>query len=157
MSRKGAVVALAVLMAWLSGCAEQRTDRPPVVRYGESTCVDCDMIISDERFASATMVRDERGGVASLLFDDIGDQIRYEREHPELKIEARWVHDYGTKAWLVAERAWYVKAEALHTPMASGIAAFDKREDAEAMAKEFAGDVLGFGALWVKEHNGHGR
>lgn len=138
-------------IVFIAGCEAPSADRPPEIRYGESTCVDCDMIISDERFAAATMVKDSRGRIEALLFDDVGDQIRYEREHTELVIVARWVHDYGTKAWIPAEQAWYLLSPALHTPMASGIAAFAKQSDAQAAQQEFGGDVLGFGALWVMQ------
>lgn len=132
-----------------SACDSQAPDRPPTIRYGESTCIDCDMIISDERFASATIIKDARGRTDALLFDDVGDQIRYERENPELVIVARWVHDYNTKDWLTAEQAWYLVSPALYTPMASGIASFASHAAAETAQKEHGGDVMGFAALWA--------
>lgn len=134
---------------WLTGCGESDPTAPPQITYGVSVCVDCDMIISDERFASATIVQDDRGGATPLLFDDVGDQIRYERAHPDLEILARWVHDYQTKEWVRADAAFYVRSDRLHTPMASGIAAFAREEDARALATELEAEVIGFEAVWA--------
>lgn len=106
------------------------------------------MIISDERYATALVVEDDRGRPEALLFDDAGDQIIYERENPTGTVLARWVHDQQTHAWLPAESAWYIRAESLPTPMASGIAAFAHKADAERMAGELNGVVLTFEQLW---------
>ncbi len=140
----------AALMGLVLGCNRPDPNLPPTIRLGASVCVDCDMIISDARFASATMVKDDRGGTKPLLYDDIGDQIRYETFHPALTIRARWVHDHDTKNWLRAEDAWYVRSDDLHTPMASGIAAFATRESAAALTEKVGGDVLDFKTLWER-------
>lgn len=109
------------------------------------------MIINDERFASAVIATDERGGATPLLFDDVGDQIRYEASRPELEILARWVHDHGTNRWLRAETAHYVRSPRLHTPMASGIAAFEDESVAAKLATELEAEVIGFEAVWRLE------
>src|SRR5262245_16948176 len=57
--------------ALLGGCERASTDSPPAIAYGRDECAHCGMIISDDRFAAALIVRD---GAQShpLLFDDIG-------------------------------------------------------------------------------------
>lgn len=142
--------ALGMLVAagMLSGCSEVDANLPPAITYGVSVCADCGMIISDERYATALVVEDERGRPEALLFDDAGDQIIYEREVSTGAVLGRWVHDQKTHAWLRAESAWYVRADALPTPMASGIAAFTHQSDAERVATELSGVVLTFEQLW---------
>lgn len=150
MKRRQAFGAVSILFAGaiLWGCAKVDPDAPPEVTYGVSVCADCGMIISDERYATALVVEDERGRPEALLFDDAGDQIIYERENQTGKVLARWVHDQQTKAWLPAESAWYMRAKSLPTPMASGIAAFAQKADAERMAGELDGVLLTFDQLW---------
>ncbi len=141
---------LCVLLAGavLPGCTEVDPTAPPEVTYGVSVCADCGMIISDERYATALVVEDERGRPLTWLFDDAGDQIIYERENETGTVLARWVHDQQTHAWLRAESAWYIRVKSLPTPMASGIAAFAQKADAERMAAELEGVVLTFEDLW---------
>ena len=142
------VLALGTL-ALLAACDKDNPDTPPNITYGVSVCADCDMIISDERYASATIAADERGHPTPLLFDDIGDQIKYEAANAELHVLSRWVHDHATRQWIRAESASYVRSSALHTPMASGIAAFASRPAAEAARAELpVGEILMFVELW---------
>ncbi len=125
----------------LAGCGDEVAGGPPTVRLGEDVCDLCDMIISDERFATATIIEGERGP-EPILFDDFNCQINYEREHPDLVVLERWVHDHATLAWLPADAATYLRSDTLHTPMASGIAAFTDRAGAEALQQKVEGEVL---------------
>lgn len=136
--------AIAVMLGALSfvGCDQQAPDGPPQVRYGQDECIHCGMILSEERHTAAIVhVRDGRR--ESLLFDDMGDLMDYERENPGLAVHRRYVHDLDTKRWLTAEAAAIVHSPSLHTPMGSGLAAFDTRESADAAAKRLGdGRVL---------------
>ncbi|MCL4222114.1 MAG: nitrous oxide reductase accessory protein NosL [Phycisphaerales bacterium] len=150
MKYRTAAAFICVLFAGaaLWGCARVDPQAPPDVTYGVSVCADCGMIISDERYATALVVEDARGRPEVLLFDDAGDQIIYERENQTGKVLARWVHDQQTREWLRAESAWYMRAKSLPTPMASGIAAFAQKADAERLAGAHNGVVLTFEELW---------
>lgn len=138
---------LALTLLLLAGCSRTDIDAPPTVHYGESMCAECGMIVSDERFASAIIIRDDRGRLDTIVFDDVGDQVIYEKARPELDIVRRWVHDYATSAWIPAESAYFVKAATIRTPMASGIVAFADRAAAEAMAGEHGVDILAYSDL----------
>ena len=144
--RASSLIAIAGL-AGLNACGGNDSDSPPTVRLGDSICSHCGMIISDERFATATIAEAARGDEA-LLFDDFNCQVDYEAEHPDLGIVARWSHDYRTAAWLHTEHATFLNSASLRTPMASQAAAFESRADAESAAEELGGDVLTFDALW---------
>jgi len=134
----------------LVGCRGDDASGPPAVRYGDSICVECGMIISDERFATATIVQGDRGN-EPLLFDDFNCQMIFEAKHTDLIVTDRWSHDHSSSEWLHMADAWYVKSDKLHTPMASHIAAFSTREAAEAFASPLEGETLDFQSLWIFE------
>lgn len=125
----------------LVSCGGPSPDGPPVVVVGDDVCASCNMIISDERFACASVAETDRGSVPRL-FDDLNCQIAYERAHPDERFGHRWVHDYAGGGWITAEDATYVRSGALRTPMASGTAAFASPDDARALL-----DSLGEGEI----------
>jgi len=122
------------------GCGNAEDSGPPAVHVGESVCAECGMIISDKRFATATIIEDERGRSRPILFDDFNCQ----HNHPSAARPAlaTWVHDHATSQWIPAEQAFYVHSPGLLTPMASSIAAFEDVDHAEAMADDLGGRVL---------------
>ncbi len=137
------VGALCVILL-LAACAPANGEpEPPKVVYGIDVCVECNMIISDPRFASATLTTD---GMMSK-FDDIGDMFLFHAKHPELEVRAWFVHDYTTEEWMRGETAFYVESASVHSPMGHGIAAFKDRGAAESFAREVAATVLTFDEL----------
>lgn len=131
----------------VTGCDRAETIGPPSVAYGNSVCDQCNMIISDERFAAATFIDGPRGRTA-MLFDDYNCQFNFEHANPELAILDRWAHDHATLAWIPAETAVYVHSESIRSPMASRVAAFADRAGADALVHELGdGAVIRFGQL----------
>jgi len=151
MKRICPVVSLVVALSLLSGCDNRVSDGPPTVRLGDSVCVQCNMIISDERWATATMVKGPRGPEARL-FDDFNCQVNYEVENPEVTTLARWSHSHATREWIRTEEAHFLISPNLRTPMASKVAAFASLTEADASKAELTGDVVNFESAW--EHLG---
>ena len=81
------------------------------------------------------------------MFDDFNCQIIFETKHAELEIVDRWSHDHESMEWIQMADAWYVKSERLHTPMASNIASFKFKDQAESFAKTLGGQVVNHEAL----------
>jgi copper chaperone NosL len=117
--------------------------QPPEIHYGEDICDACGMLISDAKFAAATV---EEDGVARK-FDDIGDLLAYYAARPGAKVKAYFVHDYPSENWLRAENAYFLQSEQIHTPMAHGIAAYADRVAAEAAAQKFGVPIMTFDEL----------
>lgn len=139
---------LCALILVLAACAQGSTElKAPEIRYGEDVCADCNMIISDPRFAAAYAHELSPGRYQSALFDDIADMLIYADKHPEHKVAAWYVHDYETKEWTDATLASYVVSEQFETPMASGFVAFARHDRGDAMAYALHTTVLDWNTL----------
>ncbi len=105
----------------LAACAPASTEpRPPDIAYGQELCAACGMIISDARFASALITLKNE----PLKFDDIGDMVIYNLDHPDTQPKAWFVHDYPSATWIRGETAVYAMSPIVDAPMGSGLAAF---------------------------------
>lgn len=146
------VAAMAAMAALtMTGCEPDNPDAPPELRVGDSTCAECNMIISDERFATATVVSDERDRPETLLFDDFNCQVNHAEAHSEeYPVLRRWVRDHGTKEWLDLDDAYFVHADNLRTPMASHGAAFSDKQRAEEFAEQLQGEVVEYEKLRLR-------
>ena len=136
-------------MSMLCACEKQSADQPPSVQLGDSVCAQCNMIISDARWATATIVEGQRGPDPKL-FDDFNCQVNYEVEHPEETIITRWSHDYISADWLRTEDATFLMSSELRTPMGSRVAAFAITSEAEAAHADLTGDLMDFQTLWAR-------
>jgi copper chaperone NosL len=132
-----------LMMLWVTSCAQGMAEiKPPDIRFGEDVCADCNMIISDPRFASAYAHEISQGRYASLAFDDMGDMLAHAQKNPEHKIVAWYVHDYTSQEWIDAEQAHFVLSESIRSPMGYGIAAHATLDGAESMAATIEGEIV---------------
>ena len=148
------VVVLPALL--LAACGDDASaDEPPEIEYGRDTCDRCNMIISEERYASGLV--DEDG--EKLVFDDTGEMVAFMQDDPEAYAAWRiWVHDYDSVEWIDGATAFYVYSQDTNTPMGTGVIAFKTREAAEAFAQENEGMVMDWQTLlseWTMPMHGH--
>lgn len=137
----------------LAACAPQSTEpQPPEIAYGYDICDNCGMLISEARFACASLLT--KGGYRK--FDDLGCLAVYHMDHPNEQAAAYFVHDYHSERWTRGESATYVHSTKIASPMGHGLAAFSTREAAEGFAKSYCGDtdcaVLNFDEMRVHIH-----
>ncbi len=138
----------AIVMVVLAACGGgPGTPEPAKIRFGETICTECGMIISQPKYASSFAYAESEGRFKSLPFDDIGDMLSYMRAHSELTPAGIWVHDYNSEEWIEAEGASYVVSTAIMSPMGHGIAAFADKAAAEQLAAETAGAVFDWSQL----------
>jgi copper chaperone NosL len=148
-SRQGLLTALMAvsLIGIAAGCGEPRDPlAPPEIVYGEDVCDQCNMIISEPRFASALIVATDDGH-ESRIFDDIGDMLVYMAAGHNEEVVRLYVHDYDTEEWIDAETATFARAPRIPSPMGFGLAAFADSARASEVAAEHDGTVLDFEAL----------
>lgn len=131
----------------LASCDRPSTDAPPAIALGQDVCDQCNMILSDERFATATIIQGPRGPEARL-FDDFNCQAQYESLNDDQKILARWSHDHETLAWLKSESGYFLLSDRVRAPMGSQLAAFASRDAAERAQGAMPGQILSFGQAW---------
>jgi nitrous oxide reductase accessory protein NosL len=136
-------------MTNLCGCTEVDLSTPPDLRAGLDECVECGMLISDQRCAAACLI--ERGHVQEfVLFDDIGCIAVFEKRlEPNTRLVRTFVRDYAGNAWLDGDGAIYLKApiDRLRTPMASGTVAFEEYQAALNAKMEYGGEILSLAEL----------
>lgn len=127
-------------LVMLAACqAAADLSKPPEIRYGEDICTECNMIISEPRFAAAFYTSDGE----AKIFDDIGGMAIYINEHEE-EAAQYWVHDYETEKWIIAEEAYFVVSEGLHTPMDHGVVSLSEESRAKSLAADVEGMVMNF-------------
>ena len=153
------MIATLLLLVLLSACGKPAVtpQTPPEIVYGEDVCEHCDMIINDARFAAGLVIETAPERYEHRIFDDIGDMFAYVQTMPDAggTVVTYFVHDYSTETWLDASQAHFVQADALLTPMGSGLVAFASHEEADAQAQAWHGAVMTFEAAQqqsVAEH-----
>ena len=150
MKRHRHLLSLVLLIFALSTCqGGDESLSPPEIRYGEDVCDQCNMIISEPRFAAAYAAEDGN----TRRFDDIGEMFLYAHERNEI-VHAFWVHDYHSEDWIEASGATYVHNPRLMTPMGWGIAAFAGAADARRYGGEQGATVLTFDDLQEQVQQG---
>lgn len=146
MNTRTLVLALAITLP-LASCDETPDDGPPTVRLAHDLCAECNMIISDERWATATIVEGPRGP-EPRLFDDFNCQARYEHNHPDLTILKRWSHDHTSLEWIPTESAVFLGSDSIVSPMGSGMAAHKSESVPGSPLNSDSAKTLTFAEAW---------
>jgi len=132
---------LLVLVAFVSvGTVLWAQDVPAAqkIQFGKEVCAQCGMVIQNSGYASEILTLDKK----VLKFDDIGDLLKYEGGHADLKVAVVYVQDAKTKAWLKIEDAHWVKTTAVKTPMGWGYHAFSSDSDAMTFSDKTGGAAI---------------
>lgn len=106
---------LLILLYLLSGCSSNNEQQHEIIP-DISSCSQCKMLISDERFA-AYLTTDQ-----TYLFDDFGCMIRYMKTQNTAPVHAGLMN-YENKMWLNADSALIIKNAKYSTPMNYGFIA----------------------------------
>lgn len=142
VSGRRSALAAAVVTIVLTSC----TAKPEPINYGKDQCDDCRMTIMDPKFGAEVVTK--KGRV--YKFDDLHCLLHF-RKSAQVKdqdVAQTVVIDYNNpQAFLDAPSAFYVKAEALNSPMNSNTAAFATSSDAEIKAKEFGTTTISWSEL----------
>jgi copper chaperone NosL len=139
-----------LIVLLVTACAQKSNEpQPPEIIIGQTLCDSCGMIISEAKFAAATIMLNGE----PRKFDDIGEMIKYHMmDHPEAQVKVWFVHDYPSKEWMRGETAFFVLSPKLKTPMGGGVAAFRDQAAAKKFAIDLEGKVYNFDELRVELH-----
>jgi copper chaperone NosL len=119
---------------------------PESLQYGEDACYTCKMTLMDKKFGAELVTK--KGRV--YKFDDINCMLDFYNSGSvaEEEFSYRLVVDFAQPGTLIeASDAFYLKSPELKTPMASQIAAFEKKENMDELKKQWNGIYLVWGEL----------
>jgi len=138
------ILAFAFLSLLVVSCKQKTNpDEPPEILYGEDSCDECAMIISEQRYAASYVT--EAGDVRR--FDDIGGMMLHDQKMQE-EVYVYWVHDHNSEEWIKArDSTLLVLNPDLITPMGWGLAAFAEQNDADAYVSEHGGTIATFAEI----------
>ncbi len=132
-------VGVLVILLALTGCGNDDVSLdPPEITYGEDIS-EMGMFVTDPRFTVAALPEDEDDWI---LFDDVGEYLRYLDRFPDATFRAVWVHDFNTEEWVPAEDAWYVQSAGFTTPMGWLVGTFANEDHARTFQAEHGGVVM---------------
>lgn len=126
-------------MVLLAGCTPE--SRP--LAYGTDACYTCKMTLADQRFG-AELVTD-KGKV--YVFDDLNCMLSFYNsgEIDPTKLAFTLVIDYEHPAeFLDANHIFFIKSEAIRSPMNSQVAAFKTYDHAIKFKRSNGGILLGW-------------
>lgn len=122
------------------------TVEPESLQYGEDACYTCKMTLVDKKFGAELVTK--KGKV--YKFDDINCMLDFYNSGSvaEEEFSYRLVVDFAQPGTLIeAGDAFYLKSPEINTPMASQIAAFEKKEKMDELKKQWNGIYLVWGEL----------
>ena len=131
------IVLFSLLAMVAAGCAAADASGPPEIQFGRDICVECNMIISEARFATAYRLADG----TTKKFDDVGNMVLHLNDTGDAPSDV-WVHDFETEAWVTAETAFFVPTLSVASPMGHSILSFSDEGRAQTFANDVDGEVI---------------
>lgn len=127
------------LLMLVAGCDPE----PRPLEYGTDSCHTCKMTLADNRFGAELVTN--KGKV--YTFDDINCMLSFynSAEFDPSTLAYSLVVDYENPGrFLEAGHTFFLKSEAIKSPMASKVAAFETYERALQFKREKGGILLGW-------------
>jgi copper chaperone NosL len=131
-------IAIFFLAMSTAGCEA----KPEPIRYGQDECADCKMMIADQRFGAEIVTR--KGRV--VKFDDVGclQSFIARGTVPPGEIHSRVVSDFNQpNHFLPLDNAFFLKNDAIKSPMRSDIAAFATEAEMQKVKERLGGGQHG--------------
>lgn len=142
-----ALVFIGLLALTLGACAGAADAQgPPDITYGRDICLQCGMIINEEKLAAAYTLTDG----TEKIFDDLGGLLLHQRATGDpIDPEHTWVHDFETAEQVDVANAYFVATLSVSTPMGHSIVAFTHEERAASFASDVGGEVIRWNAVFA--------
>lgn len=130
----------------LSFCLISCAVEPEPIQYGTDACHSCKMTLMDKKFGAELVTNTGK----IYKFDDVNCMLDFYNSGDNAPQEFKYklVVDFTQPAKLIeAGDAFYLKSPEIKSPMASHVAAFERKESMEALKKEWKGIYLVWGEL----------
>ncbi|MCW5907610.1 MAG: nitrous oxide reductase accessory protein NosL [Chitinophagales bacterium] len=123
----------------LNGCSTEQ----PKIEFGKDQCGLCKMTIMDKKFGA--LVANSKG--KTIRFDSGECMVNFLRSDKNFESAKLLIINYNKPEVLIeADKAFYLKGGKVNSPMGGQLAAFETREEAEAVQQNLEGDII----LWDK-------
>lgn len=122
---------------------------PQALVIGKDECCFCKMPVGDLKFGAEIITK--KGKL--YKFDDIGCMIDFLKTgfSVDERVGTMFSVNYtSNQSFLDVNKSFFLRSGKLRTPMNSGIAAFESRNQAEGFLKEFPGEILTWNQLQQK-------
>jgi copper chaperone NosL len=139
---KQITISLLFLACFLCSC----TSEPEPLQFGQDACHTCKMTLMDKKFGAELVSK--KGKI--YKFDDVNCMLTFYNsgEVEPSGFSHKLVVDFSQPATLIeAADAFYLKSPDIKSPMASQVAAFQKKETMETLKKDYKGIYLVWGEL----------
>jgi copper chaperone NosL len=137
LNRRSLILLGIVGSVWIAGCAPE----PRPIRYGQEGCQFCKMTLAEKSFGGELVTR--KGKV--YVFDDLNCLLSFYNSTGHDELAYTLVVDYEHPGeFLNAGETFFVKSEALRSPMAGNVAAFKSYDRAIRFKQEKGGILLGW-------------
>jgi copper chaperone NosL len=107
------------------------------------------MTVADPRYAAELVTRTGK----TLVFDDLGCLRAYLASGAVAPgaIHSTWAHDYAAAAtWLPTSGLSFVRSDAFHTPMGSGLVALAQSEVADSVRAATGGERVNWAQVLAR-------
>ncbi|HEY3406309.1 MAG TPA: nitrous oxide reductase accessory protein NosL [Ohtaekwangia sp.] len=131
------ILFILMLLTFMNACSV----KPEPLQFGKDACYACKMTLMDQKFGSEIVTK--KGKV--YKFDDVNCMIGFYKSgyEPQENIAHHLVIDFMKPGELIdVKSAQYIRSEAIRSPMASQVAAFNTTQDLDSILKEWNGHAL---------------
>lgn len=133
------LILFSTLMVFVSCTVE-----PQEIRYGADGCSFCKMTIVDSKHAAQLVTTKGK----AFNYDAIECMVNHLKEWDQAPVELYLVVDYTrSKVLIDAQKAHYLIAESIPSPMGANLSAFEKREDLQQYLTHGTAKTLGWNQL----------
>jgi copper chaperone NosL len=143
VKKKAVAIAITLFLGLhLAGCKVE----PEPLQYGKDGCHHCKMTLMDKKFGAEILTT--KGKI--YKFDDVNCMLNFYNSgavYPEDILTVLIVDFSNPEKLIDARNALYVKSDAIKSPMASTVAAFESNDDLEKMNADWNGIQMSWGEL----------
>jgi copper chaperone NosL len=141
-----------LLLCALTACSRAPADESPASIARDDTCSLDGMTLADYpgpkgQILWADGTRDRFCDTTELVGALIAPEQKKGLKHAWVQDMAKTDWDKPHDAWIDARTAFYVQGSSKHGSMGATLASFARREDAQAFATQYGGQVLAFAEI----------
>lgn len=139
VAKAAALIAGTTAFMGLSACSTG----PEPIRYGQDECLHCKMTLTDKRFGAEVV--STKGKV--FKFDDLNCLVAWLNAGtvPQDQVAQTVVVDFqGQGAFIDVQKAFFLRNEALKSPMRGDVAGFSDKAALETVKAQLGGEELGW-------------